>query len=196
MPSPNVGALDNHLLGVAAISSSDAWAVGYYFNGSIYQTMTLRWNGSVWSVVSSPNAGTASNFVTGVTAISATDVWLVGYYLSPSFEYLTLTMHWDGDEWSIVSSPSTGTDGSFPGPITVVFRRLPPGVRAVKPTGYTASGDPYVTIDSTSLSQGDAVRGQFAVLFHLRNPRFRPLANLLILRSVRVFAGPFDPLAV
>src|SRR3982751_5707863 len=37
--SPNVGTSDNFLSGVAAVSASDVWAVGYYYNGSTYQTL-------------------------------------------------------------------------------------------------------------------------------------------------------------
>ena len=30
VPSPNMGTGNNHLNGVAAVSASDVWAVGYY----------------------------------------------------------------------------------------------------------------------------------------------------------------------
>jgi hypothetical protein len=39
------------LFGVSAISSSDAWAVGRYFNTTTraYDTLILHWNGTAWS---------------------------------------------------------------------------------------------------------------------------------------------------
>lgn len=39
---------------VAATSASDAWAVGFYGNGSHGGTMILRWNGTAWTQVTSP----------------------------------------------------------------------------------------------------------------------------------------------
>src|SRR5207244_1982808 len=46
VPSPNVGSLYNHLYGVAAVSASYIWAVGYYDNGNVpYQTLVERYGG-------------------------------------------------------------------------------------------------------------------------------------------------------
>jgi hypothetical protein len=83
VPSPNVGAGNNVLTGIAARSASDVWAVGYDddVTGSIpvRHTLWLHWNGVRWSTVASPNAGTGDNTLTGVIAPSATtDVWAWG----------------------------------------------------------------------------------------------------------------------
>ena len=46
-----------------------------------------------------------------MAAISATDVWAVGYYRTkPSTPLRTLTEHYNGTKWSVVSSRSVGTD--------------------------------------------------------------------------------------
>jgi hypothetical protein len=42
----------------------------------------------------------------GVAAASQNDVWAVGNNVKSS----NLTEHWDGSQWSIVSSPNPGTD--------------------------------------------------------------------------------------
>src|SRR5579859_6854009 len=55
--SPNVGVGDNSINGVAAISASNAWAVGYNFIGVNTVTLIEHWDGTSWSVVPSPNAG-------------------------------------------------------------------------------------------------------------------------------------------
>ena len=39
---------NNQLKGVAAPSSTDAWAVGYYNNGTVDRTLIERWNGTAW----------------------------------------------------------------------------------------------------------------------------------------------------
>jgi hypothetical protein len=93
--SPNPGS-QNILDGVAAISASDAWAVGYSDN----TPLTEHWNGSSWSAV--PNATLSdSGYLYAVTAIATDDVWAVGQVGN-----LVLTEHWDGTSWSQVSAPS------------------------------------------------------------------------------------------
>jgi len=109
--SPNVAASYNFLNGVAVVSAKDIWAVGYSQNTSnfISQTLTEHWNGSTWSIVSSPDVGTGYNFLNGVTVVSTNDVWAVGYYANTKTNKLqTLTEHWNGSAWSIVSSPNAG----------------------------------------------------------------------------------------
>jgi subtilase family serine protease len=110
------------LYSVAAISPTDAWAVGNYYNTGVntYQTLAEHWNGSQWSIVPSPNpVPTAAgwNQLSYVKAISSTDVWAVGYYYTGSGQvtsYQTLAEHWNGSQWSIVTSPNGGaSNGVF-----------------------------------------------------------------------------------
>jgi len=114
--SPNVGASSNQLNGVAAVSASDVWAVGYAYPSAstgVSQTLTEHWNGTSWNVVSSPNVGTLSNSLNAVAVVSASDVWAVGYSHTSSggTESLqTLIEHWNGTSWSVVSSPNVGSD--------------------------------------------------------------------------------------
>ena len=55
------------------------------------------------------------NTFTGVTAISPCDVWAAGFDFSGGADR-TLTEHWDGSNWTRVSSPDfTGSD--FLGPV-------------------------------------------------------------------------------
>src|SRR4029079_2541137 len=46
------------------------------------------------------------------SAVSANDVWAVGYYISGGVAR-TLTEHWDGKTWAVVSSPNSTNDDSF-----------------------------------------------------------------------------------
>src|SRR6266446_907753 len=112
--SPNAG-LDDILSGVAPIpGTKQFWAVGRY-DGSdgFYHTLTERRGGRNWSIVPSPSVGNSNNVLNGVGVVSADDVWAVGLYNSDGIHPgLTLTEHWNGTSWTIVSSPSP-TDFNF-----------------------------------------------------------------------------------
>ena len=95
---------------VTAVSTNDVWAVGDFQNASgVQQTLIEQWTGRRWSVVPSPNVGTQPNELLGVTAVSANDIWAVGFSEPAAGVFVTLTLHWDGTTWSVVSSPGNGT---------------------------------------------------------------------------------------
>ncbi len=106
VPSPNPGKVRNELWGVTALSANDVWAVGDFSNGTqgqiVEETLTLHWNGSRWSVVSSPSPSTMGNGLDSVTALSANDVWAVGYTWTSSEN--NLIEHWNGSRWSVVKT--------------------------------------------------------------------------------------------
>ncbi|HKP54865.1 MAG TPA: S-layer homology domain-containing protein [Chloroflexia bacterium] len=98
VPSPMIRW--SYLAGVSALAWDDAWAVGV--TRSPTGTLTMHWDGTQWSVMSSP-AVSQDVSIGGVTAISHNDVWAVGYYDNDN---QLLTMHWDGTQWSVVPNPS------------------------------------------------------------------------------------------
>ncbi|HEY0069831.1 MAG TPA: hypothetical protein VGE04_07680, partial [Chloroflexia bacterium] len=108
VPLPVTGTVGT-LLGVEAISSDDAWAVGHTGDGD---TLTLHWNGIQWTVVPSPNPGTVHS-LNAVSAVSSNDVWAVGAYDDPNDPRLgaPLAMHWDGVQWTVVPGPDAGDEG-------------------------------------------------------------------------------------
>ena len=102
----------NELSAVTCVSAAaDCWAIGFYNNtNSFAQTLTERWDGTSWAVITSPNTAASSpNIVSGVTCVSASDCWAVGYYSVGSFLYQTLIERWDGTSWAVVTSPNTST---------------------------------------------------------------------------------------
>lgn len=106
VPSPSQAG-SSYLKAVSVLSANDAWAVGHYQAETRAETFIVHWDGTQWSSVPSPNAEERPNFLTSVVAISTDDVWAVGHFYKASvFRYNTLTMHWDGTIWSIVSSPN------------------------------------------------------------------------------------------
>ena len=69
-----------------------------------------HWDGAVWSLVPVIHPGSGPDTLFGVSAASAGDVWTVGFYVNSSNIDQTLVEHWDGAAWSIVPSPSVGSD--------------------------------------------------------------------------------------
>ncbi len=112
------------LTSMAAVSANDIWAVGTTLSAAEQgRALIEHWNGSTWSMVSSPVPGDSSALY-GVTAISANNIWAVGdyspavplsrrHYSNPPVEYLTLTEHWNGSQWSVVNSPNPGYYQNF-----------------------------------------------------------------------------------
>ncbi len=108
-PRPTPAPQNNYLNAISCISTSQCWAVGDYYNGSTYQTLIERWNGSAWSIASSLNASTSqNNDLNAVSCISASQCWAVGNY-SNGTTYQTLILLWNGSSWARVSSPNTST---------------------------------------------------------------------------------------
>ncbi len=136
MSSPNAGAGWNVLFGVAALSPTNVWAVGWYTaqanSTRPEKTLIEHWDGTSWTIVSSPNIGPntqyQSNQLWGITAISANDIWAFGSYFaaSGSGEQSTLVEHWNGTSWSIVASPNP-VNGSYQNDILFGGTVIPTG---------------------------------------------------------------------
>lgn len=112
--SPNVSGtapVDNELLGVAAVSGHDVWAVGWAGDPGgppyVKRTLIQHFDGNAWSIVPSPNvAGDTFSELHSAAAASANDVWAVGFTHDGTLPSRTLIQHWDGAQWTIVPSPS------------------------------------------------------------------------------------------
>jgi hypothetical protein len=117
VPNPNPGGMHgSYLNAVAAVSSSSAWAVGAFDNGTAWQTLIEHWNGRSWKRVASPSpAGSArDNYLSGVAFSSPSNAWAVGYYVVNGTATRTLVEHWNGKAWMQQASPSPGgTAGSY-----------------------------------------------------------------------------------
>ena len=105
--TPSPSRLTNVLSAVFGTSASNAWAVGYYVNGTAEDSLILHWNGKTWKKVSSPDPSSTSNHLNGVWAASAKDAWAVGQYRNNrTGESDTLILHWNGQAWKHVTSPN------------------------------------------------------------------------------------------
>jgi hypothetical protein len=78
--SPNAApsVSSNFLSGIAAVSATDIWAVGYYTNSTGTHTLTEHWDGTSWSIIPSPDGTGAASVLHGVAATSTGFVVAVG----------------------------------------------------------------------------------------------------------------------
>lgn len=117
-PNPNVHGNTHNA--IAAISSTDVWAVGYRNDNNLNESRTLiqRWNGTAWKTVASPNPASTKacqgfntgNYLTAVSAVSSTDIWAVGFMFSCNSLLKPLALHWDGLRWRKVKTPALNTN--------------------------------------------------------------------------------------
>jgi hypothetical protein len=92
------GSLDV-IYGVSADASNDVWAVGN-------PGLILHFDGTSWTRTVLPPARYGGPALFAVAALSPSNVWAVGMVRpSAAFEWLPLVEHWDGTNWSAVSSP-------------------------------------------------------------------------------------------
>jgi hypothetical protein len=113
--APAVAATTSDVLhGFTAVSSSDVWATGYYVSSGVDRTLAEHWNGTSWQIVATPNPGAKNDFLNTPVAIARDNVWVVGSQGSTGDEGAgarTLVEHWNGSNWSVVTSPNvSGTN--------------------------------------------------------------------------------------
>jgi hypothetical protein len=115
VPSPTPrGELSVSLDGVSCVSATACVAVGYYeprSGGASFKAFIESWNGTSWSVVLSPHPASSSTVLSGVSCLSAAACTAVGsYYPLDSGQFKTFVESWNGSTWSVVPSPSPGTE--------------------------------------------------------------------------------------
>lgn len=98
------------LMGVSAISSTDVWAIGWYVNLSLNSILPLaeHWDGSRWKFVQTISVANSNFFLNKLAIVSDSDIWAVGFTGNLSGSDRTFAMHWNGQKWSIVPTPSVG----------------------------------------------------------------------------------------
>lgn len=93
------------ITGLAALSATDAWAVGGIWQGlALVGNVIEHWDGTSWQFVPHPlDSGPLFN---GVSAVSADDIWLVGEERNDAGDLVPISEHWDGAQWSEVAVPA------------------------------------------------------------------------------------------
>jgi hypothetical protein len=135
--SANPGEAATTLLGVTAVTSAEAWAVGGLGEPEIPTAVAIqRWDGDRWLAIAGPSPGSTLNELRAVDASEPNDVWAVGR-TSSGFGEQPLVLHYDGTTWSDVELPSE-IDGVLN------------GVAAISPSdvwAVGAVGDPAASLE-------------------------------------------------
>lgn len=81
--SPNPSTSGNGLNGIAAISTTNIWAVGSYYNtnDNAFQNLIEQWNGANWNTVSNPSPGWFSMLQDVKRVPGTNQLWTVGEYI-------------------------------------------------------------------------------------------------------------------
>ncbi len=110
-PDPEDGG--SLLLGVTAVSDTEAWAVGGAGDPvAPTSSLTTRWNGTEWDVVPSPNAGSSTNRFDAVDALAGDAAWAVGRSSSGAGDE-PIAAQWGGSAWSLLPLPVDLGEGAF-----------------------------------------------------------------------------------
>ncbi|HKP51658.1 MAG TPA: S-layer homology domain-containing protein [Chloroflexia bacterium] len=68
------------LYGIAAASSTEAWAVGWELDWTIRRNVIIQWDGNSWTRLDSPDPSSYFNQLEGVAAVAPGEAWAVGHY--------------------------------------------------------------------------------------------------------------------
>jgi hypothetical protein len=103
--SANVPDTPITLLGVAAVTARQAWAVGGVGDAEAPSDVAIqRWDGNEWTLVEAPSPGSFINELRAVDASGPSDVWAVGR-TSSGFGDAPLVLHYDGETWAEFELP-------------------------------------------------------------------------------------------
>lgn len=73
-----------------------------------------------WAAVAAPVSAHSDRFLFGVGVSSSTDAWAVGSTRRPGAEARTLALHWDGERWQTLPTPSAGRGDAFLNAVVVL----------------------------------------------------------------------------
>ena len=129
-PQPNPGTSFSVLYGVAAVSASNVWAVGWDGYGTLDRT--LGWH----QLAERDQSSGGWEPLSGISAQSASDIWAVGDQAGDK----PLSEHWDGTAWHVVPAPGVPNNASQFNSVSVlsatdvwavgICRHLPGAMRA------------------------------------------------------------------
>ncbi|HEX3272635.1 MAG TPA: hypothetical protein VHR15_18460 [Ktedonobacterales bacterium] len=162
--SPPVGS-EGNLTAVAALSTTDVWAVGSYHRVDGAQAALIEhWDGSSWAQIPSPTLSALGAWLTGVATFSANDVWAVGGFTVSMSTRGTVTAqlieHWDGKTWTVVPNPA-----------------LPQGNRGLGGVAAIASNDVWAVGSISSLTPTPPVTQTQPLVEHWDGSAWKVIAS-------------------
>jgi hypothetical protein len=170
-PTPNpTGAEASVLEAVSCVAPKTCTAVGYYKNNAgADASLAEAWNGTVWSIETGPTPAGATAFeLQGVSCTSATACVAVGYDESAESVAVPLPEAWNGEAWSIQSTP--GVTGALDSALDAVS--------CVSASACTAVGS-YRSSSSGHITLAEAWNGEAWSVQSISSPRGQTNSDLL-----------------
>ncbi|HST06219.1 MAG TPA: S-layer homology domain-containing protein [Chloroflexia bacterium] len=155
--APNFGSNGSLLLGVAALSTNDVWAVGYYATEVSFQMQPLieHWDGTAWSEIYSPPVPPNQGELLGLAAASADDVWAVGQALPGS---LVERYSYQCSPATLTPTPSATPTDSRTATATPTVTPVPatytPGSPTSTPTAAPTCGPDWLMVPVPTVGPG------------------------------------------
>lgn len=111
--SPNTGAGDNALNGIATSGGNNVWAVGYAAPsvGASVATLVLHYDGANWSIIPSPNPGGLTSSLSSDVAMADGTIWAGGFYFDGT-RGRTLLLHGDVSGFSVFPGEDFANEGN------------------------------------------------------------------------------------
>jgi RHS repeat-associated protein len=104
------GTQNNYLRGVWCVSSTNCWADGYYYTGTVYQNLIEQYNGTSWSTKTAANTSSSlDNELWAITCTSSSNCWGIGHAQNAGGYWQSLTTKYNGTSWSVVTSATHST---------------------------------------------------------------------------------------
>jgi hypothetical protein len=120
--------------GIAALSPSDAWAVGFTGpSATTLKPLLLHWDGTRWTQVAAPLP--AAGFLDAIAMTPHSGGWAIGQEGTSANAGKSLLLRWDGRNWQKIPAPAALGDHLTPRGVAVTS----PGTAWVIALGDTAS---------------------------------------------------------
>jgi hypothetical protein len=105
--SPNPSVRADALRGVAAVSPTDALAVGTQLRNGRRQMLAVAWNGSAWRAVATPVRAGVVRVLRAVAAVGPNRYWAVGSQRAAKAgsSWHPLLAGWNGRGWHVETAP-------------------------------------------------------------------------------------------
>lgn len=106
---PSVNTINQQLWTLTSTGPDNIYAAGAILpNGGAWEAVIYRFDGRAWTKVPNVPQPEGNPIIYDMTAVSPTDIWAVGDMFVVDAGKSTMTMHYDGVNWTHVPSPNPG----------------------------------------------------------------------------------------
>lgn len=94
--------------GIEVVAADDIWFFGAWVGNGLRPALAMHWNGSGFTLHDTPYLANPGHLLAAGFALSSDDIWAVGGDTAFGWSTFDYMLHWNGSDWSHVSSPSLG----------------------------------------------------------------------------------------